>query len=192
MAKKIFFIKKWVKQIAPSDMMIALFLSYRWNVRAMKKRLVKKTKTIRMINKLNQCIQADQLKLCRIYIKSIAGLDKNITRVTALLNKLNKKIAKIPHSKNKSTDKATVSSILSLGEELISLKAEKLSLGNGQNKLTAQQNLIRQFEKEWVKNTRMASTEKKKKTIRIKQKSKKSSLKKPLIKYGSAIEQREK
>jgi len=115
------------------------------------------------IEELHQCIQSDQAKLEGAYEKSIATVDKNLTRLTVSLDKINKKIAKVKMSKKKSVDKSLTSTLLSLENELALIKAEKSSLENGHKKWVAQQKVIKQFEKDWAKKLKQSKSKAKRK-----------------------------
>lgn len=103
------------------------------------------------IAQLEACIQADYAKLEKAYPKAIASAEKEVARLTKALKPVKSaKSQRSPSSKAKS-----------VANDVAELKATVTTLKADFKKIKAQQKLVQQFEKQWVKE--LSTTRKAKK-----------------------------
>jgi paraquat-inducible protein B len=100
------------------------------------------------INDLHACIEQDQKKLAKAYTGSLADIAKAIARATKAFRKEKKQLAK---SKKLPMKKVDNKALQLQKEELENLKEEAALLKAGYKKFRAEQKILKQFEKVWLR-----------------------------------------
>ncbi len=117
------------------------------------------------IQQIESCIDQDFAQLSKTYPKVLAGIEKELSRVSKELKK--SKAAAKPAKRGKGAGRGKVvkaSNNTGLEKELSGLKAEKAAIANGYKKFKAGKKVWTKFEKSWAK--KLKKTSKVKKSVR--------------------------
>ena len=108
----------------------------------MKKSKIKLIKWTSEIEYLHACVQADQARLNNAYKISMAAVDKALSKVVSVLDKIKKKAAKEKQGKQKSINIKTASSLKLVQADFEMLLKEKNFLNGCYKKFIAQKKLL--------------------------------------------------
>ncbi len=129
-------------------------------------------KILRQIEKLEKVIAKEQAQLGKLYAKSVVIIGKTEKKLTAQLEKLNKRSiagAKPARGRKPAKNAANV-----LQEQLAGVQKDSQGLAEAYEKFLATQQAVVAFEKSWKKKP--AVVKKEKKASKIKQKAVKTSI----------------